>query len=143
MTAVHTAPFQPVLGDFLGLWTIDRTIRHADGQTARFQGRAEIAPLPSGGAAYAEAGTLILPGGSRVRAERRYHWDDALGIWFDDGRFFHRIPCGGGLARHFCAPDTYAATYRFDDWPAWQVTWTVRGPKKDYEMCSRYCRAAA
>lgn len=130
------------LEDFLGRWTLLRDIRHADGGTARFEGTADWRRAAAG-ARCTEEGWLILPDGTRLQAGRVYLWDADLSVRFDDGRFFHAVPAGGGAARHWCAPDLYEARYDFTGWPDWSCTWRVRGPRKDYRMLSGYRRAAA
>lgn len=125
------------LADFIGAWRLEREIRHADGTIARFDGRAEWR-LEAPGALCVETGTLTLPEGMAVQAERRYLWDADLQVRFADERFFHAVPPLGGVAAHDCPPDRYEATYDFADWPRWRCTWRVRGPRKDYVMHGRY-----
>ena len=129
------------LEDFLGVWRLDRQISHGDGTEARFVGRAEWRRAP-GGALCHESGTLSLPDGTAFQAERRYFWDTALRVHFEDGRFFHAVPPQGGVAAHDCPPDRYAARYAFDAWPEWRCTWRVSGPRKDYVMRGRYRQGA-
>lgn len=130
-----------ILEDFLGHWRIDRTINHGDGTTATFAGQAICAPTEFG-LDFAEEGELSLPGCPVVRASRSYRWDGDLGVWFDDGRFFHRIPAVGGTAEHWCDPDHYVVVYDFARWPVWRTTWQVAGPRKDYRMVSTYAPSA-
>ncbi|MFW2586727.1 DUF6314 family protein [Sagittula sp. SSi028] len=127
------------LTDFLGFWQISREIAQADGTRALFTGHGTWTQRPDGGADYAETGQLEM-GGGRFTAERRYHWTPGLDVYFDDGRFFHRVPAGGGATGHWCDPDQYDVRYDFADWPAWTVVWQVHGPRKDYTMTSRYTR---
>ena len=127
----------PELSEFEGRWTLRRVIEdRRAGQTGRFAGAAVFAPV-QGGLSYAERGRLEL-GGACFEAERRYDWraeDGGIGVWFDDGRFFHRI---GAQAAHWCDPDDYRGVYDFTDWPRWRAVWTVSGPRKDYTMTSDY-----
>ncbi|MBV2361252.1 trigger factor [Thalassococcus sp. CAU 1522] len=127
------------LSDFLGTWTLSRDLDHADGTRARFDGRA-VWTAQEDGALYVETGTLTLAMGGAFAAERRYLWDADLGVWFDDGRFFHTVPRGGGTARHWCDPDQYDVAYDFATWPDWTAVWTVKGPRKDYRSTTRYRR---
>ena len=113
-----------------------RVIRGATGGTGHFIGAAQWRP-DGDGALYVETGELVLPSG-RFAATRRYRWGRDLSVWFDDGRFFHKVPADGGDAAHWCDPDQYDVHYDFADWPNWQVRWQVRGPRKDYTMVSRY-----
>ena len=130
------------LDDFLGEWTLDRDIFQADGTRGRFRGTAHWTP-EGDGALYEERGLLELPGQGAFTAERRYRWDAALNVFFEDGRFFHTVPSEGGETDHWCDPDDYRVRYDFAAWPDWSCTWTVRGSRKDYWMTSRYRRAAA
>jgi len=130
------------LADFTGRWSIERTIRDALGPDGRFEGMAVLAP-DGNGLVYRETGMLVL-GETRLQAERKYLWRvgdsaDEIVVTFTDGRFFHSFELNDGAeARHDCAPDTYNVRYDFTDWPIWQAVWRVRGPRKDYEMTSRY-----
>lgn len=125
------------LSDFIGDWLIDRDVRPARGPKAHFKGRATWQSV-TGGALYIETGQLHLPGQGAFEAERSYRWDDKLQVFFQDGRFFHAVPAQGGDSAHWCDPDQYDASYDFSDWPQWSCRWRVRGPRKEYDMVSRY-----
>lgn len=125
-----------ILQHFIGDWTLERRIHHDGGAQAGFQGHASWRAQP-GGALYTERGSLEM-NGQAFDAERRYVWDDALRVFFDDGRFFHRVPPTGGTAAHWCDPDQYEVRYDFANWPDWEAVWRVRGPRKDYVMTTRY-----
>lgn len=132
------------LADFEGDWTLSRIISQADGAQAQFEGRARWAwqeDRPEPELAYVETGLLSLPGQPPMQAERRYLWRDGPTVWFDDGRFFHTVPPLGGEAHHYCDPDDYRVSYDFSRWPDFSTVWTVRGPRKDYRMHSRFTRA--
>lgn len=131
------------LADFAGSWALTRRILSPGQADARFEGTAVWAEAAAGRLAYEETGTLTLAGHPPMHSTRRYVWDAALGVWFDDGRFFHTVPPGGGRATHWCDPDYYVVDYRFDDWPAFEVTWQVTGPRKDYASVTRYTRLAS
>lgn len=122
-----------------------RTIDDARaGGTGRFAGTAVFAPQ-AGGLAYSETGTLTLPDGTALTAERQYFWrqDGAeIAVEFADGRPFHRFGPGTDAARHWCDPDDYHVAYDFREWPVWHADWTVRGPRKDYRMRSTFAPAA-
>ncbi|WP_299292612.1 DUF6314 family protein [uncultured Tateyamaria sp.] len=138
-------PFMPTerqLGDFVGSWTLSRSITPAQGAPARFEGEARLSRTADG-AAYAEAGVLYLEGAAPMKAERRYRWAEDLSVFFEDGRFFHKVPAMGGRTTHFCDPDTYTVDYDFSAWPVHTVRWTVKGPRKSYVMVSRYAPVAA
>lgn len=135
----------PDLDAFAGRWRIARQIddRRA-GQMARFDG--EVVFMPEGpGLRYEETGVMHLPGQPPMQATRRYDWRPGAGgieVFFDDGRFFHTIgPGAQPRARHECAPDLYRVAYDFTGWPLWRAVWQVSGPRKDYEMVTRYARA--
>lgn len=135
----------PGLDDFEGDWRVTREIVHTGGPDARFAGVARF--LPDGaGLSYREEGELVIAGQVPVRAERRYLWRPgvagAIEVLFDDGRAFHRIDpaTGASCDRHRCEQDVYDVAYDFGTWPEWSSCWRVTGPRKDYEMQSRYRR---
>lgn len=128
------------LADFEGAWRIRRSMEFHDGSSAVFEGTAVWRPDPAG-LAYLEEGTLHMPDQVPMVATRRYLWQPDLSVWFDDGRYFHTVPATGGHTDHWCDPDHYGVTYRFTDWPTFEVEWRVVGPRKDYRMRSSYTRA--
>ena len=130
-----------VLDDFAGRWTIVRDITHADGTRGRFDGAARFEPRGDG-LDYVEEGVLRIGQGAPLSAAQRYRWEADLSVYFEDGRFFHHVPPAGGDTAHWCAPDQYDGSYDFAHWPAFEVIWRVRGPRKDYRMRSRYVRSA-
>ena len=129
------------LADFIGAWDITRDIIPANGPRAVFAGQG-VWTVSATGADYAETGILTLPDAAPMTAERRYVWGHDLSVYFDDGRFFHRVPAHGGPTTHFCDPDTYDVSYDFAEWPAVAVSYTVYGPRKDYVMHSQYSKAS-
>ncbi len=131
-------PTERQLSDFAGTWLLEREIAHADGTRATFRGDAVFRQEGPGVLRYEEEGQLHLPTGQTMRATRAYRWEEGLMVFFEDGRPFHQIPTAGGSARHLCPPDTYDVNYDFSDWPRWQAIWDVTGPKKAYNMISRY-----
>lgn len=126
--------------DFLGAWTVQRTIVHENGPNAQFQGTA-VWEQAVDGMLYVERGLLGIAGHPGIAASRRYLWKPDLTVWFDDGRFFHKVPQSGGFASHWCDPDQYDGFYDFGPWPDFRVTWRVTGPRKAYRMVSLYSRA--
>ncbi len=128
-----------VLQDFAGRWRLEKEIAAAGQPPARFEGVAEWRG-GAGGLRYEERGQLWLGAGAPMQAARRYLWTPALEVFFEDGRFFHRVPAAGGEAHHHCAPDAYRVAYRFDNWPEFTAVWRVTGPRKDYVMTARYTR---
>jgi hypothetical protein len=132
------------LGDFEGVWRLERRIIDALGPDAVFTGTAGFT-RDTEGLILHEAGRLELTGQGGFQAERRYHWRQAgamIAVLFADGRDFHRFDPGQGLttADHWCDPDTYRVRYDFTNWPVWQAEWRVTGPRKDYVMHSVYRR---
>jgi hypothetical protein len=125
------------LQDFEGAWRFERAVVEADGRRAEVTGRARWR-LEGAGLAYAEAGEMRLPGHPPMQVERRYFWDAALDVHFEDGRLFHRVPPDGGATAHWCDPDQYDGFYDFSSWPVFRVQWRVRGPRKDYRMDTTY-----
>ncbi|MDK3074148.1 DUF6314 family protein [Sedimentitalea sp. JM2-8] len=125
--------------DFLGTWTVQREIVHRDGPVAQFHGTA-VWEEAAGGMLYTERGLLGIAGHPAIAASRCYRWKPNLTVWFDDGRFFHKVPQCGGPVSHWCEPDQYDGYYDFGHWPDFRVTWRVAGPRKAYRMTSLYRR---
>ncbi len=127
------------LSDFEGSWRLHRNITPVTGPTARFEGTA-VWSVVQGGCDYVEKGVMTLGNQPPLHAERRYFWSDGLSVYFEDGRFFHQVPALGGVAHHWCDPDTYDVTYDFKQWPQFRVLWRVKGPRKDYTATTQYVR---
>lgn len=132
---------------FVGHWDVVRHIHDFDTRwTGTFEGRALFSPVP-GALDYLEEGTLRL-GGLTMRAHRRYRWTfpapDRVEVAFEDGRPFHHFDPRGAEAEasHYCDPDRYEVTYRFDAPDAWRSEWRVEGPRKDYRLVTFYGRGA-
>lgn len=130
------------LFDFLGRWRLSREIEDARGGLAgRLEGWAIFSPQGTG-LACEETGLLSYGDAPAMQATRRYIWraeGDRIAVYFDDGRPFHSfVPGPRAEATHDCAPDRYEVAYDFTGWPRWEAVWTVRGPRKDYVMTSRY-----
>lgn len=133
----------PELRDFDGRWRIARTIEDRLAPGGVFEGEAVFAAVPEG-LAYHEAGLLRLGDGPGFQAERSCLWRQEAGrivVAFHDGRPFHDFDPAAPRARHLCIADAYAVCYDFTDWPFWRADWTVKGPRKDYTMVSRYSPA--
>ncbi len=131
------------LSDFEGRWVLTRTIRDARaGQVVQADGVACLHRADDG-LIYDEEVTLRIPGQAEMKGTRRYLWrkdGDGVAVFFDDGRYFHRLKLGSSQAtdHHDCAPDSYDALYDFSNWPRWNVRWIVSGPRKSYEMDTQY-----
>lgn len=147
VTAVAARPMD--VSDFEGHWRIARKIfdGEAAGESARLHGTASLERRGDHWV-WCETGALSFTGRAPMTAERRYLWRPAPGaieVAFEDGRPFHTLALGGEQAQvlHRCAPDTYAGTYLFGDWPTWRLIWRVTGPRKDYRSVTVFRREAA
>ncbi len=136
------------LGPFLaGSWAIGRSIRdRRSGQRGWFEGQATMAPGP-GGLAYRETGRLRFGGHcGEAWAEYRFVPVGAAGasVLFPDGRLFHRLDLGAGIAdvEHRCGADLYRGRYRVTGPDRWTLLWVVAGPAKALIIRSRYDRLA-
>lgn len=126
-----------VLADFTGSWCVERTILHADGTEARFDGQSRWTPEGTA-LRYREEGALHLAGHAPIASSREDVWRADLTVWFADGRFFHAVPPLGGAVLHDCPPDLYRGWYDFAAWPRFTTRWQVNGPRKDYVMSTVY-----
>ena len=133
------------LSDFEGNWSLGRLVRDVRaGQLVQADGSA-VLRRDGDRLVYDETVTLRIPGQPEMTGTRRYHWceaDGQIAISFDDGRYFHTLKLGQVAAQdhHDCPPDSYDALYDFSGWPRWTVRWTVSGPRKSYEMETKYTR---
>ncbi|MCA6123545.1 hypothetical protein J6500_16820 [Bradyrhizobium sp. WSM 1704] len=132
-----------------GSWSFDRVI---EGQ-ATMQGRATFTPLDDASLAYCEQGTLRLPNGTELQAQREYIFRTCAGgfdVFFKEAppRLFHRIALHGaveltGDASHLCNLDTYRSTYSFRPDGQFTIRHVVSGPRKDYTMTTVYSRSGS
>ena len=125
----------------VGAWSLAREICHSDGRIDRFNGNCRF--TRSGPRLLQDEDGWLETSEGRFQATRRYVWAEAdgrLDVHFDDMRPFHSIPLGASHPEtvHLCPPDRYQVTYDFSEWPRWTTTWTVEGPRKAYEMRSRF-----
>lgn len=138
-----TAPTR--LSDFEGQWHLTRVIHdNRAGQVVKADGSAVLRGDPTG-LIYDETIILRIPGQPEMAGTRRYLWraaEDRVTIHFDDERYFHTLKLGQGRSEdhHDCSPDSYYAIYDLTGWPSWTVRWTVSGPRKSYEMETKYTR---
>jgi hypothetical protein len=137
--------------------------------TASFHPRYPTDPQYDGEYLYEEEGILHTDQGASLRGTRRYvyRYRESQGghvsAWFvkpDDGKtvdyFFHDLEFTAldaekdpGVwhakgSHHLCVQDNYDSAYEFSfcgvSIKTWQLTYTVKGPKKDYCTMSRYER---
>ena len=133
------------LRDFAGLWLVDRQIDDHLGSATRFVGTALLTG-DDRALAYHEQGLVWVGQGPSLAASRHYNWRAEgadIVVDFADGRPFHRFDPAGpsATAHHDCPPDRYEVAYDFTTWPDWSSHWQVRGPRKHYQMETRYCRS--
>ena len=127
-----------------GNWMLWREIRHADGRVDRLEGACTF--TRSGPRLLQDETGWLETAQGRFQATRRYVWAEAQGrldVHFEDMRPFHTIPLGEDQPEtvHLCPPDRYQVAYDFTDWPRWRTLWSVEGPRKSYEMESRFAPA--
>ena len=144
--ADHWGDASRVTERLAGSWSFDRVI---EGQ-ATMQGRATFTPLGEGSLAYREQGTLRLPNGTELQAEREYIFrtcESGFDVFFKEEppRLFHRISLHGaaelaGDASHLCNLDTYRSSYSFRPDGQFTIRHVVSGPRKDYTMTTVYTR---
>ena len=128
-----------------GSWQIERQIKdRRTGRMTSFYGQAEFEAADDVALDYSENGWLDT-GTRTLKASQRYHWsfdEGGAGVWFADGRPFHRvvIAYGAASAQHDCPPDLYRVAYAFEAAHHWRQTWHVTGPRKDYTLESLFTR---
>ena len=131
--------------DFEGSWQISRQITDFRiVESGTLEGEVTFTPHAQG-LLYTERGTLRFAGGAPMAAERSYIWsftDTDVFVAYADGAPFHSFPMTGGpeATPHLCGEDMYRGTYSFVRFPDWKVTWSVKGPRKDYRSVTTYQR---
>ena len=141
------------LESFAGRWSILREIRDERvNSTGRMEGVATFSPHPveKNTLVMEENGILQMAGAPALTANRKYIWretvaGDAIDIFFEDERPFHKINLGRTMPSdtHICTPDFYDVSYDFRRWPSWIAEWRVTGPRKNYRLWSRFNYAGA
>jgi hypothetical protein len=143
MYSVATPAMPTCLTDFVGAWHLSRTIEQSNGDKFSFDGQATFVWRETD-LLYHESGQMMAPNGQALLAERGYIWQQTsagkFDVLFEDNRFFHTFGADEPYAEHLCGDDHYVVNYRFNQWPAWESSWQVKGPRKDYKMNSRYYR---
>ena len=137
-------PDQHIFSRLRGEWVLTRTVGHDGVMT----GRAAFTDKPGASSSllYTEQGINRLPGGEEFDFFQNYLYqsDDAgLHVFFADGRTFHTLDFETdrrAKARHLCGNDLYQGTYAFHDDDHFSVTWSVKGPKKDFVIQTKYNR---
>ncbi len=133
------------LSALAGEWHLSREIRHDDGALHTFEGKATFG-WSGPRLIEDQSGRLDIGTDAPLVASRRYVWtseDGRIEVLFEDMRPFHTIPLNvpHPETTHLCPPDRYHVSYDFSAFPVWTASWTVEGPRKAYEMKSRYARS--
>jgi hypothetical protein len=133
-----------VFSALAGTWELSRTIGEW-----KFRGSAIFCAYGPNELRYEENGILSKQGTPDIAASRRYIYRYEAGrivVYFDERpeRVFQvldpkRAPNGTWEAEgeHACPPDHYASRYSFAG-ETMLITHVVRGPRKDYEMVTKY-----
>lgn len=132
--------------DLLGSWTLERTVDdRTTGETRSVDGSTTLSLLDDGRVRWDENGVMRwsgheVPVSRTLFVEPR---DDDWFVTFEDGRPFHPWSTETPVD-HDCPPDVYTGTITTDGDGAgtrsWSITWTARGPAKDYTMVSLLAR---
>ena len=136
---------EQTLYDYLrGNWSVKRRIEDLLAkQDNWFTGEAQFVGTGVG-LNYTEAGRLSV-GDALIEAKQTYQWHcqaNGATVYFDPYREFHSFVIKGqsASAHHLCGDDQYDGRYHFPAADAWQLTWTVKGPRKNYISTTNYQR---
>ncbi|MGO4188712.1 DUF6314 family protein [Pseudarthrobacter sp. TAF60_1] len=134
------APAGPAIA---GKWALERQLLdRSAGTRGTFTGVVIYSPTDDDALILREEGTMRWPTftgpASREYLLRLADRPDALDVFFDDGRPFHRMSFApeANLDRHWCDPDTYRVAYAYEGLDAFSYTWEVSGPRKDLLLTS-------
>jgi hypothetical protein len=130
-----------------GQWAVERQLLdRSAGTRGTFTGVVRFGVTDDGGVSFREEGTMRWPTftgpASRAYLLRPVDRLDALDVFFEDGRPFHRMSFTPeeNLDRHWCDPDTYRVAYTYGGPDAFSYTWDVSGPRKDLLLTSKLLR---
>ncbi|MEM9331751.1 MAG: DUF6314 family protein [Pseudomonadota bacterium] len=140
------AKFSVFFNTLIGEWKISRKVSTGE----QFEGTLLVSSLSQGALLFEEVGHLQIPNGGLISASRRWIWvfeQSHLQIFFDEKpkRLYHAFEpdfsdgAWRGEAHHDCAPDIYIGKYELLE-DLIVIHQEIRGPKKEYEICSEYRR---
>ncbi len=130
-----------------GTWALTRrALDRRRGTRHDISGRAVFSPEDDG-LHYRETVSWEANGGT-FTGHRVYRFTFPVpgqaAVCFEDGQFFHTLDLTNGADRvgHDCPPDRYDGTYRVLDAARYEVSWRVKGPRKDLLLVTLYTRMA-
>jgi len=124
-----------------GQWQL---VRHANDGTS-WTGKAQIEQLQEDKLLYEEA----VESGESVSGFQRHviRWQGGKVLFFEAARpsdspflTLNGASEGKYAGQGICGQDHYRATYTLENADSWQVSYTVNGPKKDYQLHTVYKR---
>jgi hypothetical protein len=127
-----------------GVWDLERHITGSP--AAEFHAIASFVSSQDQSLIYEESGMMTMPTGQKNHASMGYIYtlqNDAINITFKDGRPFLSLTFNDparATCQHMCTPDQYDATYIIHDLNRFDINFSVRGPKKNYQSSSHYTR---
>lgn len=153
--------YDDLLHGLAGCWQLTRNVTALpdsgasdDMFLARMTGSATFSPIANSALPlyrYLEEGSLVMAGQEEkpfpfTRSYVYGIWERGLDIRFDDAerRPFQRLMLTStkegleGEAEHFCAPDTYCSRYLFAMPSKFEITHSVKGPKKAHRIRTVY-----
>ncbi|MEM8536805.1 MAG: DUF6314 family protein [Pseudomonadota bacterium] len=131
--------------DFAGEWRMSRQIDDLRiGESGALYGTVSFTH-DGDTLRYEEKGTLVFASAAPIKAQRAYIWRFAgkhVEVAYANGAPFHSFPLVAEAAAtpHLCGDDTYNGVYAFADFPQWQLTWNVTGPRKNYRTVTTFTR---
>ncbi|MEQ8711187.1 MAG: DUF6314 family protein [Rhodospirillales bacterium] len=137
-------PASDLFSYLTGHWHLTRHITdHNRNETGQLNGEAVFTPAPDG-LVYRERGLLQLGDytGEATQSLRFHPAECGAAVHFADGHPFYSLDLSAGSdsALHLCPPDEYGVATRVISADEWRQTWRVRGPAKDQQIISVFCR---
>ncbi len=137
--------FDAYFKSLAGSWSLERTISSGE----KLNGKAVFEIISDTAFLMREEGELTLLSGASIRASRNWYWhlvdNKRLEITYNAERDqdYHLIALRyeeglwRGQAEHLCGADLYEGYYQFCN-NQFEIKQTVKGPAKDYRICSIY-----
>lgn len=127
---------------FLGNWEFQRSVLGMATQEISIEGQACFQSSVSR-RHYRETGHYHF-NGRQLDFFSQYVYEilssDNCRVLFLDGSLFYELKCYNQSIHHLCGADKYCGTFKMDAEDRWQLKWSVKGPRKNYSITTRYFR---
>lgn len=139
---MYTPTTRQIFESLLGSWTFERVIRPG----GSIKGTVEFLLKDPNTYSYKEEGTFLNERSEEFETSREYLYcyrNNTIEVLFSDGKSFltlEFISPQYAIGTHTCSEDNYEAFYSFLSPISFTVEYSVKGPRKEYEMLTFFTR---